>query len=116
MSTIKRPSNLKPGGRKVYKPYKRRIHRKGTGQTEVSSATRAEMADVTEYTVMMSHDSRFWAPRVDESDAFGKVTVYDSAGQVIRVIAREQLVRPWQERQGNTWNNQLFPKRISDRV
>lgn len=107
------PTNrvAQPGGRKAYKPYKRRSHHKGAGGKEVSSIKREDMLEVTEYTVMMTHDSRYWAPKVNEVDAFSSVTVYDSAGKVMRVIEREQLVRPWQERVGNTWNNCLFPKR-----
>lgn len=75
-----------------------------------------EFDDTPEHTLIMHHNSRYWEPRVDEADAFGPVTVYDAHGQVVRIISKGELVRPWQERQGNTWNNSLFPKRISDKV
>ena len=108
MSTKKRP--VQPGGR--------RVHRKGAGKLRVNNSTRKdEIDDLVEHRVLgQDHDSRHWAPRVDEIDAFGSVTIYDAEGRITRVIAIDALRRPWQERQGNTWNNCLFPKRISDRV
>ena len=72
--------------------------------------------DGPEYTVAMSHDSRHWQVRLDERDAFGPVTVYDAQGQVVRTISKDDLRRPWQARVGNSWNNCLFAKRISDKV
>lgn len=110
MSTKKR-GKLTADGRKY-----RRSHEKGGGKRTYTSVRKDEIDATPEYTVMMSHDSHFWALRLDERDAFGPVTVYDGAGKVKRIIARDALVRPWQERQGNTWNNCLFPKRVSDRV
>lgn len=75
-----------------------------------------EIDEGPEYSVMIAHESRYWAPKVDEHDAYGPVTITNVAGEVIRVIAKDDLRRPWQERQGNTWNNSLFPKRVSDKV
>lgn len=96
-------------------PGGRRKHRKGAGKREYSTARKDELEDMPEYTVIMKNDSSRSEVRIDEVDAFGAVTVYDAHGKVARVIAREELTRPWQERPGNTWNNCIFPKRISDK-
>ena len=80
------------------------------------SARASEMAEVTEYTVMMGHDSRYWAPRVDESDAFGPVTVYDAEGKVLRIVAKAALLREMPTRTGQTWNDRLFGRATDDRV
>lgn len=112
MSMKKRRASLIPGGRKLRK----RNHHKGKGKKVYTSVRQDEMNEVTEYRVMMSNDSRYWVPQVDEIDAFGPVTITNSAGEIIRIISKDDLRRPWAERLGNTWNNCLFPKRVSDRV
>lgn len=94
----------------------KRVHKKGAGKRTYTSVRKDEIDGAPEHTVMMQHDSRHWAPRVDERDAFGAVTVYDAQGQVVRTIAQEELKRPWQARVGNTWNNCLFPKQVSDKI
>lgn len=105
MSTVKhkRPYNLSPGGRQ---------------RRKLQPSVKKEIVDEgPEYTVLMhGKDSAYWAIRLDEAPSFSDVTVYDAQGQVIKVIAREQLLRPWQEKHNNTWNNCIFPKRISDKV
>lgn len=111
---MKKPrSNLILGGRKLRN---KRNHHKGAGKKVYTSVRQDEMGEVTEFKVMMPHDSHYWAPRVDECDSFGPVTITSSVGELIRVIAKDDLRRPWQERVGNTWNNCLFPKRVSDKV
>jgi len=106
MSTMKRMKRVtQPGGR--------RIHR----NAQTPDGKKAEIDDTPENRVIMhGRDSQYWAVRIDESDSFGPVTIYDAEGRITRVIERDALRRPWQERQGNTWNNCLFPKRISDKV
>lgn len=51
--------------------------------------------------------SKYWQPNVNEIDDFGPVKVYDSAGKVVRVIERKELMRPWQMREGVRWNTGL---------
>ena len=90
--------------------------RKSKHQQAAAVMTKDSIDESPEHTIMMAHDSRHWAVRIDELDAFGAVTVYDAEGHIIRIIERDALKRPWQARTGNSWNNCIFPKRISDRV
>lgn len=103
MQTL-RKRNLSPGGRK---------HR----NTKTVDGKKDHIDDTPENSVILNgHDSHHWQVRLDESDSFGPVTIYDSQGRHVRTISKDELVRPWTERVGNTWNNSLWPKRISDRV
>lgn len=107
MAIMKRLKNVSPGGR--------RKHRKGAGVKTIPR--KDDVDDTPENSVIMNgHDSHHWQVRLDECDSYGPVTVYDAQGQVVRIISKDELIRPWAERAGNTWNNSLFPKRISDRV
>jgi hypothetical protein len=82
---------------------------------KVDSRRPSDEVDGAEYTMHNAHESRFWQVRLDEIDAFGPVTIYDTEGRITRVIERDALRRPWQEKVGNTWNNCIFPKRNSEK-
>lgn len=92
----------------------KRSHKKGMGMREVSSDVKVD--DTPEHQILMGHESRHWQVRVDEGEAFGAVRVLNAAGELVRIIAVEELRRPWKEKEGNTWNNSLFPRRNSGKV
>ena len=92
-----------------------RKHRKGAGKGV--NVRKDEVADVVEHRVMMQgHDSHYWAPIVDEADAYSDVRVYDAQGKLQRVIKQRDLRRDMPTKSNYTWNDRLFGRVTDDRM